>query len=147
VANSALITSIILTLGIPSVAGVTPSTEIYASIDLKTSRSLFGSGNIAIHGLGPLEYINLVYNNNHFEDIKLINNHALNLKEPYKSLPDVENTKQDKLTFITQLKEVSSNITIDLSGYILNSIFDLSFNDISSNKQDKLIYTNPIKKI
>jgi len=44
-ANSALITGIVLTLGIPSVAGVTPSTGIYASIDSKTSRSLFGSGN------------------------------------------------------------------------------------------------------
>ncbi len=68
-ANSALFTSIILTLGIPSVAGVTPCTGIYASIDSKTSRSLFGSGNIAIYGLGPLEFINLVYNNDHFEDI------------------------------------------------------------------------------
>ncbi len=44
-----------LTLGIPSVAGVTPSTGRYGSIDSKSSRSLFGSGNIAIYGLGPLE--------------------------------------------------------------------------------------------
>jgi hypothetical protein len=29
-----------------------------------------------------LEYINLVYNNDHFEDIKLISNHWLNSKEP-----------------------------------------------------------------
>ena len=67
-ANSAIITGIVLTIGIPSVAGVTPSTGLYGAIDSKTSRSLFGSGNIAIYGLGPLEYINLVYNNDHFED-------------------------------------------------------------------------------
>ena len=123
--NTAAIGTIILTLGIPSVAGVTPSTGIYASIDSKTSRSLFGSGNIAIYGLGPLEYINLVYNNDHFEDIKLISNHALNLKEPYKSLPtalnnlsDIVNTKQDNLSFSSPLsKDISNNITIDLSAH------------------------------
>ncbi len=65
--NTAAIATIILQLGIPSVAGVTPSTGIYGSIDSKTSRSLFGSGNITIYGLGPSEYINLVYNNEHFE--------------------------------------------------------------------------------
>jgi len=150
-ANTAAIATIVLQLGIPSVAGVTPSTGLYAAIDSKTSRSLFGSGNVAIYGLGPLEYINLVYNNDHFEDIKLISNHELNLKEPYKSLPSVvdtiNNNKQDKLTFITPLnKDVSNNISIDLSGYVLNTKFDLSFNDISNNKQDKLIFTTPLQK-
>ena len=98
-ANSAAIVTILATIGLPSVAGITPSTGLYAGIDSKTSRSLFGSGNVAIYGLGSLEYINLVYNNDHFEDINLINNHALNLKEPYKSLPNVvknlKNNKQD----------------------------------------------------
>jgi hypothetical protein len=113
--NTAAIATIILTLGIPSVSGVTPSTGIYASIDSKTSRSLFGSGNIAIYGLGPFEYIYLVYNNDHFEDIKLISTHALKLKEPYKSLPSVVETRKDKLTFITPLsKDISNNVTIDL---------------------------------
>ena len=84
-ANTGLITGVLLSLGIPSTP-LTPGTGIYGSIDSKTSRSLFGSGNVAIYGLGPFEYINLVYNNDHFEDIKLINNHALNLKEPYKKL-------------------------------------------------------------
>ncbi len=85
-------------LGIPFVAGVTPSTGIYGSIDSKTSYSLFGSGNVAIYGFGPLEYINLVYKiifDDHFEDIKFIRNHALNLREPYISLPNVVNTKQN----------------------------------------------------
>jgi hypothetical protein len=86
-ANTAAIATFITTIGIPSVAGITPSTGLYAGIDSKTNRPLFGSGNVAIYVLGPLEYINLVYNNAHFEDIKLISNHALNLKEPYKSLP------------------------------------------------------------
>jgi hypothetical protein len=89
-ANTVLIDGVILTLGIPSTV-LTPGTGIYGSIDSKTSRSLFNSGNVAIYGLGPFEYINLVYNNDHFEDIKLINNHALNLKEPYKSLPNALN--------------------------------------------------------
>ena len=53
--NTAVITGIVLSLGIPSVAGVTPSTGIYEAIDSSTRRSLFGSGNIAIYGLGPLE--------------------------------------------------------------------------------------------
>ena len=126
-ANSAIITGIVLTIGIPSVAGVTPSTGLYGAIDSKTSRSLFGSGNIAIYGLGPLEYINLVYNNDHFEDKKLISNHALNLKEPYKSLPSVvdtiNNNKQDNLFFTSPLlKDISNNITIDLSGYAIGNI-------------------------
>ncbi len=51
--NTAVITAIVLSAGIPSIAGVTPSTGIFGSVDSKTSRSLFGSGNIAIHGLGP----------------------------------------------------------------------------------------------
>ncbi len=77
--NTALITGIVLSLGIPSVADGSPSTG-YGAIDSKTSSSLFGSGKIAIHGLGPLEYINLVHNNDHFEDVKIIRYHALNLK-------------------------------------------------------------------
>ena len=55
---------------VPSVAGVTPSSGMHGSIDSKANRSLLGSVNIAIYGLGPLEYINLVYNNDHCEDIK-----------------------------------------------------------------------------
>ncbi len=73
------------------------------AIDSKTSHSFFGSGYIAIYGLGPLEYINLVYNNDHFENIKLISNHALIFKEPCKSLPDVVNTKQNILTCVSPL--------------------------------------------
>ena len=84
--NSSIIAGIVLSLGIPSTP-LTTGTGLYEEIDTKTSRSLFGSGNVAIYGIGPLEYINLVYNNDHFEDIKLISNHELNLKEPYKSLP------------------------------------------------------------
>jgi hypothetical protein len=83
-ANTAAVATVIATIGIPSVAGVTPSTGLYAGIDSKTSRSLFGSGNVTIYGLGPLEYINLVYNKDHFEEMKLISNNALYLKEPYK---------------------------------------------------------------
>jgi hypothetical protein len=47
------------------------------SIHSKTSRSLVGSGNIAIYGIEALECINLVYKSNHFEDVKLISNCAL----------------------------------------------------------------------
>ena len=152
-ANTVLIDGVILTLGIPGTA-ITPSTGIYGSIDSKTSRSLFGSGNVAIYGLGPFEYINLVYNNDHFEDIKLINNHALNLKEPYKSLPnalnnlsDVVDTKQDNLYFTTPLlKDTSNNITIDLSSYVLKTNFDSSLNDLQTIKQDNLLFTSPLLK-
>jgi hypothetical protein len=129
--NTAAITAISATIGIPSILG-TPSTGLYAGIDSKTSRSLFGSGNVAINSAGFSEYINLVYNNDHFEDINLIGNRALNLKEPYKSLPttlndlsNVVNTKQDNLLFTTPLikNDVSNNITIDLSGYaLINSL-------------------------
>ena len=131
-ANSAIITGIVLSLGIPSTV-LTPGTGIYGAIDSKTNRSLFGSGNVAIYGVGPLEYINLVYNNDHFEDIKLISNQALNLKEPYKSLPtslnnlsDVVATKQNIFTCVSPLikNDVSNNITIDLSGYVLKTDFD-----------------------
>ena len=144
-AHTVLIDGIILSLGIPSTV-LTPGTGIYGSIDSKTNRSLFGSGNVAIYGIGPLEYINLVYNNDHFEDIKLISNHALNLKEPYKSLPNalnnlsnIVNTKQDNLLFTSPLlKDASNNITIDLSSYVLKTNFDLSFNDLQN--ETKIIY-------
>ncbi len=43
-ANIVLIDGVILTLGIPG-TGITPSTGIYGSIDSKTSRAIFGSGN------------------------------------------------------------------------------------------------------
>ncbi len=75
--NTAVITGIVLSLDIPSTT-VTPGTGIYGYIDSKPSRSLFGSGYTAIYGLGPLEYINLGYNNDRFEDIKLVSSHALN---------------------------------------------------------------------
>jgi hypothetical protein len=45
--NSAIITGIVLSLGIPS-THVTLGTGIYGSIESKTNRSLFGSGNIGI---------------------------------------------------------------------------------------------------
>jgi hypothetical protein len=32
--------------------------------------------------------------------------------------------------------DISNNISIDISGYVLNTNFDLSFNDISNNIQD-----------
>ena len=142
-ANSAALVTVIATIGIPSVAGITPSTGLYAGIDSKTSRSLFGSGNVAIYGLGPLEYINLVYNNDHFEDIKQISNYALNLKEPYKSLPTslnnlsgVVDTKQKIFTCISPLikNDISNNITIDLSAYPLKANVDSSLNNIISTK-------------
>ncbi len=37
-------------------------------------------------------------------------------------------------------------MAIDLSDYVLNTTFDLSFNDISNNKQDNLIFTTPLNK-
>jgi hypothetical protein len=101
-----------------------------------------------------LEYINLVYNNDHFEDIKLISNHALNLKEPYKSLPnalnnlsDIVNTKQDNLLFTSPLlKDASNNVTIDLSSYPLKINVDTSLNDLQTTKQDNLSFTSPLLK-
>jgi hypothetical protein len=51
--NTAAIATLIAIIGIPSVAGGTPSTGLHAALDSKTSRSLLGSGNIAIYGLGP----------------------------------------------------------------------------------------------
>ncbi len=57
---------------------------------------------------------------------------ALNLKEPYKSLPDELNNLSDvvdNLYFTTPLlKDTSNNITIDLSSYVLKTNFDSSFN-------------------
>jgi len=129
-ANSATIAGIIGTLGVPSTA-ITPGTGIYGSIDSKTSRSLFSSGNVAIYGTGPTEYINLVYNNEHFEDITGINTRVFNLKEPYKSLPsslnNLQTTKQDNLLFTSPLlKDISNNVTIDLSAYALKNSLNAS---------------------
>ena len=107
--NTLAIVGITSALGLPA-TGITPSTGIYGSIDSKTSRALFGSGNVAIYGAGLSEYINVVYNNSHFEDVVGINNKVFNLKEPYKSLPttlnnlsDVVSTKQNIFTCISPL--------------------------------------------
>jgi hypothetical protein len=43
--------------------------------------------------------------------------------------------------------DISNNISIDLSAYVLKTDFDLSLNDISNIKQDKLMFTNPFKKM
>jgi hypothetical protein len=47
--NTAAIATIRSIIGIPAIAGVTPSTGLFAGIDSKTSRSLFGSGNVAVY--------------------------------------------------------------------------------------------------
>jgi hypothetical protein len=80
--------------------------------------------------------------------------HALNLKEPYKSLPtssnnssNIANRKQDNLLFTSPLlKDASNNITIDLSSYVLKTNFDSSFNNIKNTKQDNLLFTSPLSK-
>ncbi len=61
----------------------------------------------------------------------------MNLKEPYKSLPNVvnnlQNIKQDNLTFLLPLsKDVSNNVTIDLSAYVFKNDFDLSCNNLQN---------------
>ncbi len=43
-------------------------------------------------------------------------------------------------------KDISNNITIDLSGHVLNTNFDLSFNNLQNIKQDKIIFTTPLSK-
>jgi hypothetical protein len=47
---------------------------------------------------------------------------------------------------ISRKKKQFANISIDLSAYVLNTNFDLSFNDISNNKQDNLLFTSPLLK-
>ncbi len=47
---------------------------------------------------------------------------------------------------INKKNDISNNISIDLSTYVLNTNFDLSSNDISNNKQDQLMFTTPLKK-
>ncbi len=136
------------------ITAITPGTGIYGSIDSKTSRSLFGSGNVAIYGTGSGEYINLVYNNEHFEDITGISNHIFNLKEAYKSLPnalnnlsDIVDIKQDNLLFTSPLfKDASNNVTIHLSAYPLKINVDTSLNDLQTPKQDNYHYIAIIKR-
>jgi hypothetical protein len=88
-ANTVLITEIEAKIGIPSVLGVTPSTGLYAAIDFKTNRSIFGSGNVVIYGIGAFEYIDLVFNNDHFKDLAGLNNKVFDLKEPYKKFTNL----------------------------------------------------------
>jgi hypothetical protein len=42
--------------------------------------------------------------------------------------------------------DISNNISIDLSAYVLNTNFDLSFNDISNDKQNYFICIEPLIK-
>ncbi len=44
------------------------------------------------------------------------------------------------------MKDVSNNITIDLSDYILKTNFDLSFTNVQNTKQDHLLFTSPLLK-
>ena len=101
------------------------------------------------------EYINVVYNNDHFEDVLGINNKVFSLKEPYKSLPttlnnlsDVVNTKQDIFTCTSPLikNDVSNNISIDLSAYQLKTNVDASLNNIISTKQNIFTCISPLIK-
>ncbi len=81
------------------------------------SHSLFVSGNVAIYGLGPFEIINLVDLNEHFEDIKLINDHALNLNEPFKGFPNSLNNLSRNNSFTgTELEFSSTNQPAFLEG-------------------------------
>ncbi len=55
------------------------------------------------------------------------------------SLNDLQNKKQDNLLFTSPLlKDISNNITIDLSAYPLKINVDSSLNDIINTKQDNL---------
>ncbi len=42
--------------------------------------------------------------------------------------------------------EISNGVSIDWSGYVLNTHFDLSFNDTSNNKQNILTFSLPLNK-
>ncbi len=44
------------------------------------------------------------------------------------------------------LKDVSNNISIDLSSYVLKTNFDLSFNNLQNIKQDNLTFQLPLSK-
>jgi hypothetical protein len=43
-------------------------------------------------------------------------------------------------------KGLSNNVTIDLSAYVLKIVFGTSFNNLQSTKQDRLVFTTPLKR-
>jgi hypothetical protein len=48
---------------------------------------------------------------------------------------NLQNNKQDNLLFTSPLlKDVSNNITLDLSAYVFKNNFDLSFNNLQNKK-------------
>ncbi len=54
---------------------------------------------------------------------------------------------QDNLLFTYPLsKDVSNKIIIDLSGYVLNSVFQASLNHLQNTKQDDLLFKPPLLK-
>ena len=60
------------------------------------------------------------------------------------SLNIINSTKQNLISVSTPLiKDVSNNITIDLSAYAIKSDVDLSLNSLNTNKQNNLTFDNP----
>ncbi len=61
------------------------------------------------------------------------------------SFNDLQNKKQDNLLFTSPLlKDISNNITIDLSAYPLKINVDTSLNDLQTTKQDNLLFISPL---
>ena len=53
--------------------------------------------------------------------------------------------KQDNILFTSPLlKDVSNNITIDLSSYPLKINVDTSLNNLQNSKQDNILFTSPL---
>ena len=60
------------------------------------------------------------------------------------SLNIINSTVLNNLTVSSPLiKDVSNNITIDLSAYAIKLDVDLSLNSLNTNKQDNLTFNNP----
>ena len=117
------------------------------TIDSKVPASYFGSGNVGIYGILNAKFISVVYNEEHFENstFVFVSNKVLSLKEPYKSLPT---SKNNVFTCTLPLikNDTTNVVSIDLSGYVLKTVFDSSFNTIISSKQNNFTCISPLIK-
>ena len=44
------------------------------------------------------------------------------------------------------LKDISNNISLDLSSYVLYTVYDSSLNNLQNTEQDNLTLSNPLSK-
>ena len=113
--------------------------EIYRNLWLTISATNVSASTFAGSGenIFNLDYNKTLYNkpNSNLYALKSYVDGSLNI---------INSTKQNLISVsFPSIKDVSNNITIDLSAYAIESDVDLSLNSLNTNKKNNLTFNNP----